>query len=127
MTFHLTGNSQIHAESAYANSVCNRGDGSGYAGSGGYSLNTQGAIVFFNIERAGSSVAADPDSELRRIEGVIDTTIKIERGRSYPATRSLIDSLQLGSAFVVAETATAVDQICSRVRQTVRSWFFPND
>ena len=67
--------------------------------------------------------ASDPDRELRSIDGVVDAMTKATYGRSYPATRSLIDSMQLGSAFVVADTASELDRVCARVNRTVVSWF----
>jgi len=123
MAFHLTGTSQVHAESAYVKSVCDSAARGSYTGLGEYCPSKHGAIVFFNIERSGTFVAADPDRELRSIDGVVDAMTKATYGRSYPATRSLIDSMQLGSAFVVADTASELDRVCARVNRTVVSWF----
>lgn len=79
--------------------------------------------VFFHIDRPGTFLAAAADSELRRIHGVVDTTMNVAYGRAYPATRSLTDSLELGSALVVAETADELDRVCAQVNRTVNSWF----
>jgi hypothetical protein len=126
IAFHLTGNSQVHAESAYVKSVCDSTTSASYSGSGGYFLNRRGAIVDFNIERPGTFVAADPELELRRVDGVVDATINARYGCRYPTTRSLEDSLQLGFAFLVADTAAELDRICSCVERTVKSWFSYN-
>lgn len=125
MTFHLIGTSQVHAESAYVKSVCDPTARGSYTGTADYRPDSHGAIVFFNIERPGTFLAAEPDRELGGIEGVVDATINATYGQSYPATRSLIDSLHLGSAFVTADTASELDRVCSRVNRTVLSWFSP--
>lgn len=84
---------------------------------------THTAIVYFNIDHPGRFVAADPQQELRAIDGVVDATIVASYGRAYPATQSLADSGELGSAFVVADTALELDRICVQVNRTVNSWF----
>jgi len=123
MTFHLTGNSQIHAESAYVKSVCDSSMRGSFTGVGDYRLGMRGAIVTFNIERPGTFIAEDPERELRSIDGVVDVTIAATHGRSYPATRSLVDTFKLGNAFVAADTTRELDRICARVNRTVDSWF----
>lgn len=79
--------------------------------------------IFFSIERPGRFVATDAVAELRGIDGVIDATIVATYGRAYPATQSLADSGELGSAFVIADTAEELDRIRAQVNRTVNSWF----
>jgi hypothetical protein len=81
------------------------------------------ALVFFHIDRPGTFLAANADSELRGLSGVVETTMNVAYGRAYPATRSLTDSMELGSALVVADTADELDRLCAQVNRTVNSWF----
>jgi hypothetical protein len=81
------------------------------------------ATVFFNLERPGSFMATDADRELRGIDGVVDATVVAVHGRTYPVTRSVTDSGELGSAFIVADTAEDLDRIRAQVNRTVNSWF----
>jgi hypothetical protein len=81
------------------------------------------ARVYFHIDQPGTFLAAHADSELRGINGVVDTTMNVAYGRTYPATRSLTDSFELGSALVVAETADELDRACAQVNRTVNGWF----
>jgi hypothetical protein len=123
LTFHLTGDSQIHTEAAYVKSICDSSAHHSYTGPGEYRLAKHGAVICFNIERAGTFIAGDAEGELRGIDGLVDATIAATHGRQYPATRTLIDSFDVGTAFVAADTAEELDRICAQVNRTVAGWF----
>lgn len=120
-TYLLTGNSQIHRECAYIaerfglrTPVSDRPSG--------YALSQRGALVLFSIDRA-SRYLGGAEAELTGLPGVREVRMAAEPGKTYPATRSMMDSVALGLAFVVADDADQLDVRCADVRKRVGDFF----
>ncbi len=110
-TFHLTGRSQIHRECAYISGTDHE--------QALYALSQHGAIVFFNTDshvRFNGSVTAE---DLDRLPGVVESAVNASAGSVHTPTRSLIDGLALGMAFIVADDP---NELAERAR-VVRSRF----
>ncbi|WP_280318906.1 ATP-grasp domain-containing protein [Nocardia wallacei] len=122
-TYQLTGNSQIHRECAYIAERFGLGRPAAEPRSG-YVLAQRGALVLFSIDRA-SRYLGGADAELTGLPGVREVRMAAEPGRTYPATRSMMDSVALGLAFVVADDADELDIRCADVRKRVGDFFTP--
>lgn len=110
----LTGTSHIHRECAYAAHVLS---GKPFpTGGGTYALPQPGAIIFFNLDSPARCHERPDADELQRLPGVLEATVNATAGTEYPATRSLLDGLALGLAFVSADTRQELDERCSSVR-----------
>ncbi|MER5889775.1 ATP-grasp domain-containing protein [Streptomyces sp. NPDC001941] len=120
-TYKLTGVSQIHRECEYVAHLL-RGTALSAAG-GSYALPRDGAIIFFSLDEA-TRCAAQPDEEaLRELPGVHEVMVNAVAGRDYPATRSLLDSLDLGLVFLSARDAKQLDEYGGAVREKFASYF----
>ncbi|MBF6349290.1 ATP-grasp domain-containing protein [Nocardia flavorosea] len=120
-TYLLTGNSQIHRECAYIAGILGIGDPirprrAGYPSSG------HGALALFSVERA-SRYLGGAEAELAGLPGVREVRMAAEQDMVYPATRSMMDSMALGVAFVVADTAEDLDIRCAEVHKRAGDYF----
>ncbi|WP_328391072.1 ATP-grasp domain-containing protein [Nocardia sp. NBC_00416] len=122
-TFSLTGNSQVHRECEY---IAERfGLRAEVPGRGvGYSLAGHGALVLLSIDRQARYLGG-ADAEMAGLPGVLQVRMAAEPGRTYPTTRSMMDSVALGLVFVTADSADELDFRCAEVRKRVGDFFVP--
>ncbi|ASU82278.1 ATP-grasp domain-containing protein [Nocardiopsis gilva YIM 90087] len=113
-TFKLTGTSHIHRECEYIAHLLAEQPLS--ASGGSYSLPQWGAVIFFNLDEPTQCRDRPVEEELMALPGVLDVTINATQGAEYPATRSLLDALSLGLAFISADNKRELDERCLRVR-----------
>lgn len=124
-TSRLTGRSQIEAECDYAVAlVQGRPDAPAPLT---YHLERDGAIVFFSLERPSTCVGAPASALLEALPGVVDARVHATHGQHFPCSRSLLDSLDLGMAFVEAQGPDELDLRCDTLRRTFDDWFEPDD
>nr|WP_281382010.1 ATP-grasp domain-containing protein [Nocardiopsis mwathae] len=120
-TFRLTGTSHIHRECEYIAHIV---AGRPLSDTGGrYTLPQRGGIIFFNLDRPTRCRARPSEARLTALPGVLDVTVNAAAGAEYPATRSLLDSLALGLAFIAADTRQELDDRCRRVRSEFEAAF----
>ncbi|MFG1791895.1 ATP-grasp domain-containing protein [Nocardia sp. NPDC049149] len=111
-TFQLTGTSHIHRECEF---VAHRLAQRPLSTAGGsYALARRGAIIFFNLARSARYRATAGD--IAKLPGMVSVSVNAVPGRTYPATRSLLDSLDLGLAFIEADNEHDLDERCQLAR-----------
>ncbi|MGA6208336.1 ATP-grasp domain-containing protein [Nocardia testacea] len=120
-THALTGNSQIHRESEYIAELFGIRTPMPQRDSG-YALSRRGALVLLSVERQARYLGG-ADAELAGLPGVQEVRMAAEPGRTYPATKSMMDSVALGLVFVVADTADELDFRCAEVRKRAGDFF----
>lgn len=120
-THALTGNSQIHRESEYIAELFGMRAPVAQRDSG-YALSRRGALVLLSVEREARYLGG-ADAELADLPGVQEVRMAAEPGRTYPATKSMMDSVALGLVFVVADTADELDFRCAEVRKRAGDFF----
>ncbi|MBF6196271.1 ATP-grasp domain-containing protein [Nocardia sp. CDC186] len=120
-TYLLTGNSQIHRECEYIAELFGIRAPAPERRTG-YALSQRGALVLFSIDHQARYLGG-AEAELAGLPGVLEVRMAAERGRTYPATRSMMDSVALGLAFVVAGDMAELDFRCAEVRKRVRDFF----
>ena len=114
-TYLLTGNSQIHRECGHIAELFGVRAPS-QERRAGYSLSRRGALVLFSIDRQARYLGG-AEAELAGLPGVVEVRMAAEPGKMYPPTKSMMDSVALGLAFVVADTADELDFRCTEVRK----------
>jgi hypothetical protein len=120
----LTGTSHVHRECEFAASVLDP-HRPAPAPRGEETLPAEGAIVFFSVDEISRCVRSPRPETLLQIDGVLDATIHAEEGETYLPTRSLLDSLRLGLAFVTAPSAGELEARCDEVRDRFAREFEP--
>lgn len=120
-THALTGNSQIHRESEYIAELFGIRTPMPQRDSG-YALSRRGALVLLSVERQARYLGG-ADAELAGLPGVQEVRMAAAPGRTYPATKSMMDSVALGLVFVVADTADELDFRCAEVRKRAGDFF----
>ncbi|WP_174184215.1 ATP-grasp domain-containing protein [Nocardia barduliensis] len=120
-TYLLTGNSQIHRECEYIAELFGI-RAPAPERNAGYVLSQRGALVLFSIDHRARYLGG-ADAELVGLPGVVEVRIAAEPGKIYPATRSMMDSVALGLAFVVGDDGDELDFRCAEVRKRVRDFF----
>lgn len=117
----LTGTSQIHRESEYIAELF--GMRAPVAGRDrGYELSRHGALVLLSVEQEARYLGG-AESELADLPGVQEVRMAAEPGKTYPATKSMMDSVALGLVFVVADSADELDFRCTEVRKRAGDFF----
>ncbi|MEU7628754.1 hypothetical protein AB0C34_02045 [Nocardia sp. NPDC049220] len=120
-TYLLTGNSQIHRECEYIAELFGIRTPAPERHVG-YSLSRRGALVLFSIDRQ-SRYLGGAAGELMGLAGVEEVRVAAVPGKTYPPTQSMMDSVALGLAFVVADSADELDFRCTEVRKRVGDFF----
>ncbi|MGO4616719.1 ATP-grasp domain-containing protein [Nocardia sp. 2YAB30] len=120
-TYLLTGNSQIHRECDYIAELFGVRAPSSERRVG-YSLSRRGALVLFSIDRQ-SRYLGGAEAELVGLPGVVEVRMAAEQDKTYLPTRSMMDSVALGLAFVVADSTDELDFRCAEVRKRVGDFF----
>lgn len=118
-TFHLTGNSQIHRECEYIAGTEH--------GAKMYSLQRQGAIVFFNTSQRSICDGSVDSDDLAAQPGVIEAAVNATESSIHESTRSLLDALALGLAFVEAEDTAELAGRCRTVRTRFADSLVPTE
>ncbi len=120
-TFKLTGVSQIHRECEYIAHELRNTPLSTEGGS--YSLPRDGAIIFFSLDEATRCVTQPDEDALKQLPGVHEVMVNAHAGKEYPATRSLLHSLDLGLVFLSARDEKQLDEYGEAVRDKFSSYF----
>ncbi|MFG3620047.1 ATP-grasp domain-containing protein [Nocardia sp. NPDC047654] len=120
-TYLLTGNSQIHRECQYVAELFGI-RAPAPERNAGYALSQRGALVLFSIDHQ-ARYSGGAEAELGGLPGVLEVRMTAEPGKTYPATRSMMDSMSLGLAFVVGDGMDELDCRCAEVRKRVRDFF----
>ncbi|MFQ6392222.1 hypothetical protein ACLMAJ_02075 [Nocardia sp. KC 131] len=122
-TYALTGSSQVHRECEHIAELFGvRAPATDRRA--GYSLSRRGALVLVSIDRQARYLGG-AEADLIGLPGVVEVRMAAEQGRTYPATKSMMDSVALGLAFVVADSADELDFRCTEVRKRVADFFAP--
>ncbi|GGL24546.1 ATP-grasp domain-containing protein [Nocardia jinanensis] len=119
----LTGNSQIHRECEYIAELFGIPVPTAERGTG-YALSRHGALVLLSIDREAVYLGG-ADEELAELPGVLEVRMAAGPGRTYPPTKSMMDSVALGLVFVVADSADELDFRCTEVRKRAGDFFAP--
>lgn len=120
-TFLLTGSSQVHRECEYIAELFGVRAPLAHR-PGGYTLSRHGALVLFSIDRRARYLGG-ADVELAELPGVLEVRMAARPDETYPATRSMMDSVALGLAFVAADSADELDFRCAEVRKRAGDFF----
>jgi biotin carboxylase len=116
-TKYLTGSSQIHRECRY---VAGESEAPSM-----YHLERHGAIVFFNTVSAVRYNGTVTAKDLNGLPGVVESSVNATRASTHPPTRSLMDAVGLGLAFVTGDSLDELDVRCERVRASFATGLVP--
>lgn len=98
-THHLTGTSQVHAQARVCAGLPPR-----EPHDTGYRLRLAGAIEFMSIDRERTTTSQPGVDRVADAPEVVEARLAVRPTTTYPATRNLMDSLDLGLVFIAGDT-----------------------